>query len=60
MSSTNTVLDLPAQRRSDAELVAAIADGDDAAWRMAVERFQGLLLWTARRYRRAAATRSRS
>lgn len=54
MSSTNTVLDLPAQRRSDAELVAAIADGDDAAWRMAVERFQGLLLWTARRYRLTA------
>lgn len=53
MSSTNDVLDLPAQRTSPSpvELFTAIIDGDDAAWRLAVERYRGLLHWVARRHR---------
>jgi|tagenome__1003787_1003787.scaffolds.fasta_scaffold20433660_1 RNA polymerase sigma factor (sigma-70 family) len=53
MSSMNNVLDLPAATTSSTttELFAAILDGDDAAWRLTVERYQGLLLWVARRYR---------
>jgi RNA polymerase sigma factor (sigma-70 family) len=51
MSPRNDVLDLPAQRTSDAELFTAIVDRDEAAWRTAVERYEGLLFWTARRYR---------
>lgn len=53
MSSTNDVLDLPAQRTSPSpvELFTAIVDGDDAAWRLAVERYRGLLHWVARRHR---------
>jgi RNA polymerase sigma factor (sigma-70 family) len=54
MSATYDVLDLPTQRGSDAELFTAIVDRDEAAWRMAVERYQGLLFWTASRYRLTA------
>ena len=51
MSPKNDVLSLPAQRTSDADLFPAIVDRDEAAWRAAVERYEGLLFWTARRYR---------
>jgi len=56
MSSTNDVLDVPAQRTSPSpvELFTAIVDGDDAAWRLAVERYRGLLHWVARRHRLTA------
>jgi RNA polymerase sigma factor (sigma-70 family) len=56
MSYSNDVLDLPAQPEaaSPAELFTAILDGDEAAWRLAVERYQGLLLWVTRRYRLTA------
>jgi RNA polymerase sigma factor (sigma-70 family) len=54
MSSIHDVLKLPAQRTSDAELFTAIVDRDEEAWRLAVERYEGLLFWTARRYRLTA------
>ena len=56
MSSTKNVLDLPAPTTSSTttELFAAILDGDDTAWRLTVERYQGLLVWVAHRYRLTA------
>ena len=50
MLSQNYVLGVPASP-SPADVFAAMADGDDDAWRMTVARYRGLLLGVALDYR---------